>query len=143
MRRCPASTRSQPFIERPRITNGSAPVDANERAALAARRDRHVPAHEECEPAEHLLLGHALLVRDQRADAFCKLLVICHAPSLGVTAGTDAREHPAGVRRLPAVPETKTARLFVLNLEGNEIAAITWFADSSVFPHFRRPRILR
>jgi hypothetical protein len=28
-------------------------------------------------------------------------------------------------------------------LEGNEISAVTWFADSSVLPHFGLPRILR
>ena len=32
--------------------------------------------------------------------------------------------------------------LFVLTLEGDRISAITWFADSSVFPHFGLPRIL-
>jgi RNA polymerase sigma-70 factor (ECF subfamily) len=33
--------------------------------------------------------------------------------------------------------------LFVLTLEGDEISAITWFADSSVFPQFGLPRMLR
>ena len=33
--------------------------------------------------------------------------------------------------------------LLVLTLEGTEISAITWFADSSVFPHFGLPRTLR
>jgi RNA polymerase sigma-70 factor (ECF subfamily) len=45
-----------------------------------------------------------------------------------------------------AVPETYVARaysLFVLSLEGGQISAITWFADSSVFPQFGLPRILR
>ncbi|MGH2894219.1 MAG: RNA polymerase subunit sigma-70, partial [Solirubrobacteraceae bacterium] len=32
--------------------------------------------------------------------------------------------------------------LFVLTVEGAEISAITWFADSSVFPHFGLPRML-
>jgi RNA polymerase sigma-70 factor (ECF subfamily) len=44
------------------------------------------------------------------------------------------------------VPETEIARayaLFVLTLEGDEIGAITWFADSSVFPQFGLPRVLR
>jgi hypothetical protein len=30
----------------------------------------------------------------------------------------------------------------VLTLAGNGIAEITWFADSSVFPHFGLPRSL-
>jgi RNA polymerase sigma-70 factor, ECF subfamily len=33
--------------------------------------------------------------------------------------------------------------LFVLTLQGDEISAITWFADSSVFSHFGLPRMLR
>jgi hypothetical protein len=33
--------------------------------------------------------------------------------------------------------------LFVLTLAGKEISAITWFADSSVFPRFALPRMLR
>ena len=44
------------------------------------------------------------------------------------------------------VPETDVARafsLFVLTLEGERISAITWFADSSVFPQFGLPRTLR
>ena len=45
-----------------------------------------------------------------------------------------------------AVGETDVARayaLFVLTLAGNQISAITWFADSSVFPQFGLPRMLR
>ena len=33
--------------------------------------------------------------------------------------------------------------MLVLTLEGDRISAITWFGDSSVFPHFGLPRILR
>jgi RNA polymerase sigma-70 factor (ECF subfamily) len=31
----------------------------------------------------------------------------------------------------------------VLTLRGHQISAITWFGDSSVFPHFGLPRTLR
>jgi RNA polymerase sigma-70 factor (TIGR02960 family) len=58
---------------------------------------------------------------------------------------TRANGQPAFACYLP-VPETGVARayaLFVLTLEGDQIAAITWFADSSVFPHFGLPRVLR
>jgi RNA polymerase sigma-70 factor (ECF subfamily) len=44
------------------------------------------------------------------------------------------------------VPETEIARprgLLVLTLEGDRISAMTWFADSSVFPLFGLPRALR
>ena len=36
-----------------------------------------------------------------------------------------------------------TYALFVLALEGDRISAITWFADSSVFPQFGLPRSVR
>jgi RNA polymerase sigma-70 factor (ECF subfamily) len=42
--------------------------------------------------------------------------------------------------------ETEVARayaLFVLTLTGDQISAITWFADSSVLPRFGLPRMLR
>jgi RNA polymerase sigma-70 factor (ECF subfamily) len=42
-------------------------------------------------------------------------------------------------------PHTDIARpygLLVLTLAGNGVAEITWFADSSVFPHFGLPRTL-
>lgn len=45
-----------------------------------------------------------------------------------------------------AARETDVARAFsllVLTLEGDQISAITWFADSNVFPQFGLPRTLR
>jgi RNA polymerase sigma-70 factor (ECF subfamily) len=58
---------------------------------------------------------------------------------------TRANGQPAFACYLPSV-QTDIARpyaFFVLTLEGEGISAITWFADSSVFPHFGLPRILR
>jgi RNA polymerase sigma-70 factor (ECF subfamily) len=58
---------------------------------------------------------------------------------------TRANTQPAFGCYLP-LPETNVARgyaLFVLTLEGNQISAITWFADSSLLPRFGLPRILR
>jgi RNA polymerase sigma-70 factor (TIGR02960 family) len=58
---------------------------------------------------------------------------------------TRANSQPAFGSYL-TVPETEVARafgLFVLTLEGGQISAITWFADSSVFEQFRLPRTLR
>jgi RNA polymerase sigma-70 factor (TIGR02960 family) len=58
---------------------------------------------------------------------------------------TRANNQPAFGGYLP-IPNTDIARpyaLFVLALEGDRISAITWFADSSVFPHFGLPRMLR
>ncbi len=58
---------------------------------------------------------------------------------------TRANTQPAFGCYLP-VPKTDVARafsLFVLTLGGDHISAITWFADSSVFPQFGLPRTLR
>jgi RNA polymerase sigma-70 factor (ECF subfamily) len=58
---------------------------------------------------------------------------------------TRANSQPAFGCYLPA-PDTGVARayaLFVLTLEGDRISAITWFADSSAFPRFGLPRMLR
>ena len=58
---------------------------------------------------------------------------------------TRANGQPAFGCYFPS-PQTEIARpaaMFVLTLEGDRISAITWFGDSSVFPHFGLPRILR
>jgi RNA polymerase sigma-70 factor, ECF subfamily len=58
---------------------------------------------------------------------------------------TRANGQPAFACYLPSA-QTQIARpyaLFVLTLGGDQISAITWFADSSVFPHFGLPRMLR
>jgi ketosteroid isomerase-like protein len=44
---------------------------------------------------------------------------------------------------LSAADAARAYALFVLTLAGDQISAITWFADSSVFPHFGLPRMLR
>ena len=57
---------------------------------------------------------------------------------------TRANGQPAFGCYFPA-PHTEIARpygLLVLTLAGNGIAEITWFADSTVFPHFGLPRTL-
>ncbi len=58
---------------------------------------------------------------------------------------TRANGQPAFGCYFPA-PQTEIARPFglvVLTLAGDQISAITWFSDSSVFPLFGLPRILR
>jgi RNA polymerase sigma-70 factor (TIGR02960 family) len=58
---------------------------------------------------------------------------------------TRANGQPAFGCYFPS-PQTEIARprgLLVLTLEGDQISAITWFADSSVFPLFGLPRTLR
>lgn len=58
---------------------------------------------------------------------------------------TRANGQPAFACYLPSA-QTEIARpyaLCVLTLDADRISAIAWFADSSVFPHFGLPRILR
>ncbi len=66
--------------------------------------------------------------------------------------GVPLRLVPTGANGQPAfgcylpVPNTDIARprgLFVLTLAGDRISAITWFADTGVFPQFGLPRTLR
>jgi RNA polymerase sigma-70 factor (ECF subfamily) len=66
--------------------------------------------------------------------------------------GAPLRVVPTRANTQPAfgcyVPDAHTAiarpyGLIVLTLEGGAIAAITWFADTGVFPHFGLPRTLR
>jgi RNA polymerase sigma-70 factor (TIGR02960 family) len=58
---------------------------------------------------------------------------------------TRANTQPAFGGYLP-IPNGDIARpyaFFVLTLEGDRLSAITWFGDSSVFPHFGLPPMLR
>ena len=58
---------------------------------------------------------------------------------------TRANGQPAFGCYFPS-PQTEIARpygLLVLTLKGDQISAMTWFADSSVFPLFGLPRMLR
>jgi len=58
---------------------------------------------------------------------------------------TRANGQPAFGCYFPS-PQTEIARpyaMLILTLEADRISAITWFGDSSVFPHFGLPRLLR
>ena len=66
--------------------------------------------------------------------------------------GTPLRVVPTRANTQPAfgcyLPDAQAAiarpwGLIVLTLEGDAVAAITWFADTSVFRHFGLPRTLR
>jgi RNA polymerase sigma-70 factor (ECF subfamily) len=66
--------------------------------------------------------------------------------------GAPLRLVPTRANTQPAfggyLPDTQTAiahayALFVLTLEGEQVSAITWFGDNSVFRHFGLPRTLR
>ena len=69
-----------------------------------------------------------------------------------VRRGTPLRLVPTRANGQPAFgcyfpsPQTEIARpygLLVVTLEGDQVSAMTWFADSSVFPLFGLPRTLR
>ena len=58
---------------------------------------------------------------------------------------TRANTQPAFGVYFPT-PKTEIARpyaILVLTLQGEQISAITWFGESSVFPQFGLPRTLR
>jgi hypothetical protein len=58
---------------------------------------------------------------------------------------TRANGQPAFACYLPST-QTDIARpyaMFVLTLQGDRISAVTWFADSSAFPLFGLPRMIR
>ena len=59
---------------------------------LAARRDGHVSADEEGQPAEHLLLGESSFGADQCPDPLSKVLVVGHR--------TSVRTLPSGSHRV-------------------------------------------
>ena len=58
---------------------------------------------------------------------------------------THANGQPAFACYLPSAQDdiARPYALFVLTLQDAQISAITWFADSSAFPHFGLPRMLR
>jgi len=88
------------------------------------------------EPAEYRgrgAIGSFLREREVRRGAPLRLVP------------TRANGQPAFGCYLP-VRDTEIARprgLFVLTLAGDRVSAITWFADTSVFPQFGLPRTLR
>ncbi|MGI8450207.1 MAG: hypothetical protein ACR2MP_24125 [Streptosporangiaceae bacterium] len=57
---------------------------------------------------------------------------------------TRANTQPAFGCYLPRAqtPITPPYGMIVLTLRGDQISAITWFSDSSLFPHFGLPRAL-
>jgi RNA polymerase sigma-70 factor (ECF subfamily) len=70
----------------------------------------------------------------------------------GVRRGAPLRLVPTRANGQPAfgcyfpVPRTEIARpygLLIVTLDGDLISAMTWFADSSIFPLFGLPRPLR
>jgi RNA polymerase sigma-70 factor (ECF subfamily) len=89
-------------------------------------------------PEPYQYQGHATI------GAFLRDREIHRGAPLRLVA-TRANGQPGFGCYLPT-PRTEIARpygLLVLTLESDRISAITWFADSSVFPHFGLPRALR
>jgi RNA polymerase sigma-70 factor (TIGR02960 family) len=88
-------------------------------------------------PLPHAYQGHTAIAAFLRGSAAGR-------GALRLVA-TRANGQPAFGSYL-SMSEADAARaygLFVLTLRGDQISAITWFADSSVFPQFGLPRMLR
>jgi RNA polymerase sigma-70 factor (TIGR02960 family) len=89
-------------------------------------------------PAPHQYQGRAAIgafLRDRARVRGAPLLLV----------PTRANGQPAFGAYFPA-PHTTIARpygLVVLTLDGDQVSEITWFSDTSVFPHFGLPRTLR
>jgi RNA polymerase sigma-70 factor (ECF subfamily) len=89
-------------------------------------------------PLPHAYQGHEAITAFLRGSAERR------GAALRLVA-TRANGQPAFGSYL-SVSEAEAARayaLFVLTLAGDQISAITWFADSGVFPQFGLPRMLR
>ena len=65
------------------------------------------------------------------------------APMRLVAARANGQPAFGGYLSAPGTDVARAFSLFVLTLDGDHISAITWFADSGVFPQFGLPRILR
>jgi RNA polymerase sigma-70 factor (ECF subfamily) len=103
---------------------------------------------ETTEPSVDSLLRRARRIRDPCARLRTRARA---APERGpprrpAAARADSRQWPACLRLLlPGPPDGDRAavRTLVLTLKGDQISAMTWVADSSVFPLFGLPRMLR
>ena len=58
---------------------GAVRVHPHHEPAAAAGRHGEMSVDQERQPAEHRLLGQAVLARDDRAHPLGQLLVVCHA----------------------------------------------------------------
>lgn len=89
-------------------------------------------------PLPHAYQGHEAIAEFLRGAAERRGAPLRLVP-------TRANGHPAFGCYLTA-PEADAGRalaLFVLTLQGDRIATLTWFANAAVFPRFGLPRILR
>ena len=88
-------------------------------------------------PLPHAYQGHAAIAAFLRSSEQRRGVPLRLLP-------TRANDQPAFAAYLP-VPETGAAQafsLFVLTLEGDRIAALTWFADARLPERFGLPRTL-
>jgi RNA polymerase sigma-70 factor (ECF subfamily) len=137
------------------------PVTGRERAPLpSSKRERDIvgrlaDAFEEgdIDGVVALLTGDAWLTMPPEPYEYQGRVAIgAFLSDRAVRRGTPLRLVPTRANGQPAFgcyfpsPQTEIARpygLLVLTLDGDQISAMTWFADSSVFPLFGLPRMLR
>ena len=64
-------------------------------------------------------------------------------PLTGTSTSSYSHRETNPARRVPQTEIARPYGLLVVTLDGDRISAMTWFADSNVFPLFGLPRILR
>ena len=85
-------------------------------------------------PLPHAYQGH---------EAIGAFLRDSGATGARLRVAADARQHPAGVRRLPPGPGRRPTRRAVrAHVAGDRFSAITWFADGGGFERFGLPQTL-
>ena len=68
---------------------------------------------------------------------------VCGAPMRLVPTRANTQPAFGGYVSAPDGDAARAFSLFVLTLREDLISAITWFADTGIFPQFGLPRILR
>jgi RNA polymerase sigma-70 factor (ECF subfamily) len=88
-------------------------------------------------PEPHQYQGHAAI------SAFLDDRAMRRGTPLRVVP-TRANTQPAFGCYIPTPPAgvARAYGMLVLTLDGDRISAITWFSDTSVFPHFGLPRTI-
>ena len=140
--RLPAATASAPRAPTPPASaswSGASPTPSR-----AATSTRWSP----CSPMTPWLTMPPLPLEYQGQEAIAAFLRHREAGARRCRCGSCP---PAPTPSRPSAATSRTPKqrsrapyaLIVLTLEGDQVSAITWFGDSSVFPHFGLPRTLR
>src|SRR5580698_11338197 len=110
---------------------------ADENAPLAARCDGHVPADEESNAAEHLLLAQASLETDQCPDSLRQVLVERHRASVRNRRATclysssvrSSRQRSASLRNLARKPSMRVSLALICSASDSFRTRASWSVD--------------